>query len=468
MGGVAEGRSRAEGPASETPVWGRRGRREGRPHRWDRWESGNEKPGRLRVPWVRGMSARRIRSTWPACCRHARSARATCKALSTSRHPRSLFVDRSRACKHFGRLQLRLTCSWPTPCRGARPPTRDMLAVRASHTSRPAGEAISGRPGPHRPHSPLGAGAAAAGAGTKAARLSTGPPCLHGFVCCKASAQGPGSPCVQQCSARALVLYSAVSVNQPLGCRADAACAGHAPVILGFVFCCQALLMGLPTAPGERSAHQGCRPCNLWLQPRPLSSRQALEYARSERYDVARRVFKRLCMSECPSFVKPWVSWAQVRLQGRVGLAAVGAAGGACHCGRVFCTMAEAANPCPTDANAAALGYTILAWPENIMLPCSHHLPAPLPPSSLNNRWRSGASRAATSGAGPRRAACCSRGWSATVTRRRCCRPGASSRCRWVLGQGHLLVWGEIGGCTGEACATAGHAAQRAQSWELH
>ncbi|PRW58106.1 superoxide dismutase [Fe] [Chlorella sorokiniana] len=89
--------------------------------------------------------------------------------------------------------------------------------------------------------------AASSGGACKAARLSSGPPCLHGFVCCKASAQGPSSACVQQCSTRALVLYSA-----------------------------------------------------------------ALEYARSERYDVARRVFRKLCTSECPSFVKPWVSWAQM------------------------------------------------------------------------------------------------------------------------------------------------------------
>lgn len=46
---------------------------------------------------------------------------------------------------------------------------------------------------------------------------------------------------------------------------------------------------------------------------------QALEYARSERYDVARRVFRKLCTSECPSFVKPWVSWAQVRIDGGEG-----------------------------------------------------------------------------------------------------------------------------------------------------
>lgn len=48
----------------------------------------------------------------------------------------------------------------------------------------------------------------------------------------------------------------------------------------------------------------------------PALAPQALEYARCERYDVARRVFRKLCMSECPSFVKPWVSWAQVRFSG--------------------------------------------------------------------------------------------------------------------------------------------------------
>lgn len=57
-----------------------------------------------------------------------------------------------------------------------------------------------------------------------------------------------------------------------------------------------------------------CPCCNSSLatacvRPPPL---QALEYARTERYDIARRVFHKLCMSECPSFVKPWVSWAQV------------------------------------------------------------------------------------------------------------------------------------------------------------
>lgn len=37
----------------------------------------------------------------------------------------------------------------------------------------------------------------------------------------------------------------------------------------------------------------------------------ALEYARDERFDVARRVFAKL-VEECPGFLKPWVSWAQM------------------------------------------------------------------------------------------------------------------------------------------------------------
>jgi hypothetical protein len=36
----------------------------------------------------------------------------------------------------------------------------------------------------------------------------------------------------------------------------------------------------------------------------------ALEYARQEQYDIARRAFEKT-VTECPGFVKPWVSWAQ-------------------------------------------------------------------------------------------------------------------------------------------------------------
>lgn len=86
-----------------------------------------------------------------------------------------------------------------------------MLAVRASHSSRPAAEGSD-----FRPAGRARAGASAGACAKAATRLSTGPPCLHGFVCCKASAQGPGSACVQQCSARALVLYSAVSPGRLL------------------------------------------------------------------------------------------------------------------------------------------------------------------------------------------------------------------------------------------------------------
>lgn len=86
-----------------------------------------------------------------------------------------------------------------------------MLAVRASHSSRPAAEGSG-----FRPAGGARAGASAGACAKAATRLSTGPPCLHGFVCCKASAQGPGSACVQQCSARALVLYSAVSPGRLL------------------------------------------------------------------------------------------------------------------------------------------------------------------------------------------------------------------------------------------------------------
>ncbi|KAI3433431.1 hypothetical protein D9Q98_003246 [Chlorella vulgaris] len=38
---------------------------------------------------------------------------------------------------------------------------------------------------------------------------------------------------------------------------------------------------------------------------------KGLEYARNEQWDVARRVFEKT-VSECPEFVKPWISWAQM------------------------------------------------------------------------------------------------------------------------------------------------------------
>lgn len=38
----------------------------------------------------------------------------------------------------------------------------------------------------------------------------------------------------------------------------------------------------------------------------------ALELARAQQFEVARHVFAK-AVAECPGFLKPWVSWAQVR-----------------------------------------------------------------------------------------------------------------------------------------------------------
>lgn len=124
------------------------------------------------------------------------------------------FLPDPRLASAAGALQSkRAGPSWPTlaSCPPSLRPTDTMLAVRASHSSRPAAEGSG-----FRPAGGARAGASAGACAKAATRLSTGPPCLHGFVCCKASAQGPGSACVQQCSARALVLYSAVSPGRLL------------------------------------------------------------------------------------------------------------------------------------------------------------------------------------------------------------------------------------------------------------
>lgn len=84
-----------------------------------------------------------------------------------------------------------------------------------------------------------------------------------------------------------------------------------------------AATLALP--PEAKHAHQPPprHPCAACSPRGQILYGAALEYARSERYEIARRVFAKT-VSECPAFLKPWVSWAQVRGRSRSGAACRG------------------------------------------------------------------------------------------------------------------------------------------------
>lgn len=228
------------------------------------------------------------------------------------------------------------------------------VAASASHTPAPSRE--SGR------NSGLRASAGLANSGMCGSR-----PCGSGA--CGSGACGSGLCCSG--------LGASAGTAQPSGLN-NVVPALH----IGFVIRHQAVLRA------NSGAAPSCSIRGLTLYA------AALEYARSEQYEVARRVFAK-AVEECPGYLKPWVSWAQVR--------------GLCE------PLAESGRRRQLPAAKLCARVRAVVTVRKYLAPPKPPLPPPTPETlHLHHicpcRWRSGASQKATTAAGRRAARCCTAG----------------------------------------------------------
>lgn len=141
------------------------------------------------------------------------------------------------------------------------------------------------------------------GAGSRQRSPQAAPRCLQslGAARCVASSAGATRP-------RGTRSTAAASGNQPAGPSSSSSSSSGKPSGLG---------VGVPTQHYFATRQQptvvgGTGNCGGSCTTRALVLyTKGLEYARNEQWDVARRVFEKT-VQECPAFVKPWVSWAQM------------------------------------------------------------------------------------------------------------------------------------------------------------